>query len=690
MSTTSHSNVRRALIAVLHLGLIAASNYGAFLIRFDGHVGPSYTALCLSQLPWLLLIRGATFLPLKLYESLWRYTGIWDVCAVGIGVFLSTLLFAVELWAGGLAGTYPRSVLVVDALLLGVAVIVVRIAPRAWAELTGTWRGRRVLVIGAGDAGAAIVREMKKTGKYRPIGLVDDDERLQGTRIHGVRVLGGLQEVGRILAETAPEEALLAVPRADPATVRRFVSAFEQFKIPIRTLPYLRESFDGRFGTSEIRNLSVNDLLPRAPVGIDASSDEALPGFIKGRRVLVTGAGGSIGSELCRQIAALEPASLVLFERYENSLFTLVNTLADAGAKSFVHPVVGDVGDQLRVDGVLAEYAPEIIFHAAAHKHVPLMELNPCEAIKNNVRGTRIVAEAAVAHGVERFVLVSSDKAVYPASVMGASKRVAEMLVQDLAARSGTLFLAVRFGNVLGSNGSVVLTFLEQIKAGGPVTVTHPEVRRYFMLIEEAVQLVLHAARENCGGVYVLEMGEPIYLTDLARNAIRLCGFIPEDEIRIKFVGLRPGEKLWEDLVEVDEVVEASHARNVQRVRPPGRPPTIWLTHQNLGAGRAGVERRARAADRRAGAHGADLRAGGARCGPGPRGAGGLVEARASTAARVETSSGRLCQMLRAGHAPVPDPLPHRATAEAHAPIASLPLPVLWLARVGACGGRRA
>ena len=505
------TNSRQLTIGLLHLGLIGASGYGAFWLRFGGDIPYAYAALWWAQVPWLLGIQGTTFLSLGLYDSLWRYTGIWDICTIAFGVGLSTALVGAELAVNGLLATYPRSALVIDALLLGIAMVAIRIAPRVYTELSSAWRGRRVLIVGAGEAGAAIVREMKKTGDYRPVGFIDDDEAKHGRWIHGVQVLGGRHDLARILTETRAEEALVSIPRADPATVRRLVSAFEPFKIPIRTLPYLREAFDGRLSTDRIRNLSIEDLLPRAPVSLKTTGHDVLRQSIEGRSVLVTGAGGSIGSELCRQIAAFNPSSLVLFERDQNSLFALVNTLAEMGVSSIVRPVVGDVTDQQRVEAVLNEYRPELIFHAAAHKHVPLMEANPCEAVKNNVRGTRIMAEAAARHDVERFVLVSSDKAVNPTSVMGATKRSGGDDRAGSGHRSDTRFLVVRFGNVLGSNGSVVPTFLRQIKAGGPVTVTHPEVRRYFMTIPEAVQLVLHASScEESRGVYVLDMGEPI------------------------------------------------------------------------------------------------------------------------------------------------------------------------------------
>src|ERR1700730_3006163 len=404
-------------------------------------------------------------------------------------------------------------------------------------------------------------------------------------RPRSASVFTGTQaDLPRIIAQTNPSEVLVAVGGATPRRRRQVVRPLESHKLPIKAVPHLRDMLDGRAGLHEVRDLAVTDLLGRAPVGLDV---ETVKHLIEGKRVLVTGAGGTIGSELSRQIAGLGPKSLVLFERYENALWAVERSVAGLRPSGRVYSVIADVDEQQRVDEVLADHRPELILHAAAHKHVPLMELNPCEAIKNNVKGTRIVGEAAVRHGVERFVLISSDKAVNPSSVMGATKRVAELLAMALAEQGPTCFVIVRFGNVMGSSGSVIPLFLEQIKGGGPVTITHPDVRRYFMLIPEAVQLVLQAAvlREN-GALYVLDMGDEIRVVDMARNLIRLAGFIPEREIPITFIGLRPGEKLSEDLVARDETIEPSRIGGISRVRPVG-----VLSHATLERSVAELER---------------------------------------------------------------------------------------------------
>jgi FlaA1/EpsC-like NDP-sugar epimerase len=558
----------------LQMGLVALSNQLAFLLRFDGELPPWAAEAFWLTLPWLVAIRAFAFVPFRLYEGLWRYTSIYDLRGIAGGVCASSVVFFLFVQTPLGPALYPRSVFVIDAVLLMLLLGGVRMSRRVASELSREAPQKRILVFGAGDAGELIVRDMKNNSWYglQPIGFVDDNQDKVGHRIHGVPVLGTRDDLPRILERYAPHEVLLAIPRADPVTVRSIVRSLEPFKIPIKTLPNLRDLIDGKTELSQIRSLAVEDLLARAPVGLDPVPVKNL---IAGRRVMVTGAGGSIGSELCRQIAKLKPAALVMFERYENSLHAIRLELEDTGRQFGLVPVVGDVTDAARVAEVMEQHQPEIVFHAAAHKHVPLMEENPCEAIKNNVRGTRVLVQTAEESGVDRFILISTDKAVNPTSVMGASKRLAELVVQNAQTSGGaTSFAVVRFGNVLASNGSVVPRFLEQIKRGGPVTITHPEMRRFFMLIPEAVQLVLHAAAQaQTGATYVLEMGEQVKLLDMARDLIRLSGFVPEEEIPIEFIGLRPGEKLYEELVGTDEQVGPSAVQKVQQVTSR-TPPT--------------------------------------------------------------------------------------------------------------------
>lgn len=571
---------RRVLVVVLHLTLIVGASFVAFALRFDGSIPPEYLWLWRETLPWLVAIQAATFIPFKLYEGLWRYTSIWDlrniILGVSVGSVLSYLLILQRLTGPG----YPRSILFIHALLLILAMGGVRLGRRLYRELSPVCRDKRILIFGAGDAGEMIVRDMKNNAyyDYEPIGFVDDDPDKVGARIHGVPVLGTRDALPRIIEKYRPHEMLVAMPAADASVIREVVHLLEPYKLLIKTLPNLRDIMNGRLLVSQIRSLKIEDLLTRAPVGLDTTLLERL---IKGKRVLVTGAGGSIGSELCRQITHLEPESLTLYDRYENGLFAIANDLADRAPHCTAHSRVGDITDRKRLHAVMDECRPALVFHAAAHKHVPLMEYNPCEAVKNNVLGTRAVMETAVSHGVEQFVLISSDKAVKPSSVMGVTKRVAELLVQTMSRQGRTTFLAVRFGNVLASNGSVVPRFLDQIKAGGPVTVTHPDMRRYFMLIPEAVQLVLHAAAlSEAGAVYVLDMGEQVNLVEMARNLIRLSGFVPDEQIPIVFVGLRPGEKLYEELVGDDERVEPSGVEKIVRVWPQTNLSLAVLTDQ--------------------------------------------------------------------------------------------------------------
>jgi len=558
---------RRPFIVGLDAGLIMLANYLAFWLRFDGAIPEIVLEGFLRALPWLVGIRGVAFFVFRLNEGLWRYTSLWDFQNIIIGVSTSTLVFYGWVHWGMARVDYPGSIYAIDSILLVCLLTGVRLSSRLLREKVMYRQRKKVLVIGAGDSGERVVREMKSNASfsYQPIGFIDDDAALINKRIHGVKVLGSGRDLPRILAEKKPQEVVLALRNAKPTMVRQIISVLEPFKLSIKTVPGINDLLTDKSVMSQIRKLDIADLLPRAPVALDA---EVMRRMVNGRRILITGAGGSIGSELSRQVAALQPDALVLFERHENSLYTILKELDDKGYSSFVSPIIGDVTDTRRFSMTLDRHRPHILFHAAAHKHVPLVELNPAEALKNNCMGTRIAAELAHRFEVERFVLISTDKAVNPSSIMGATKRIAELIVQDMARRSRTSFLTVRFGNVLGSNGSVLLRFQEQIQAGGPVTVTHPDIRRYFMLIPEAVHLVLQAASlGEQSTIYILDMGEQIRVMDLARNLIRLSGFTPGEEIPIRFIGLRPGEKLYEELIGMGEVAEPSAIDKILRVR---------------------------------------------------------------------------------------------------------------------------
>lgn len=557
---------RRPLVVLLDISLIVLADYLAFWLRFDGAIPESEYSRFLETIPWLVAIRAAMFVVFRLNEGLWRYVSIWDLQNIVIGVLASTIAFYFLIRWGMHMREYPRSIFIIDSILLVGFLTGVRLPRRLLREQVIYRPQTKVLIVGAGDSGERIVREMRTRSSYRyqPIGFVDDKAALLNQRIHGVKVLGRLKDIPRIIAEHRPEEVVIAIPGAGPSVLRQIIAGLEAFKVSIRILPGVKHLLADKSVISQIRSVALGDLLPRAPVHLNTSS---LPIMIRGKSVLITGGGGSIGSELARQISALRPQHLILYERHENSLYTISKELDDAGCSAFVRPVIGDVTDVRRLSLVMEQYRPQVVFHAAAHKHVPLVELNVAEALKNNCMGTRIAAEAAHRFKVERFVLVSTDKAVNPSSVMGATKRVAELIVQDIARRSSTRFLTVRFGNVLGSSGSVLLRFQEQIKNGGPVTVTHPAIRRYFMLIPEAVHLVLQAASlGEQGAIYILDMGEQISVLDLAKNLIRLSGFVPGHDIPIEITGLRPGEKLEEELVGSGEAARPASIDKILRI----------------------------------------------------------------------------------------------------------------------------
>lgn len=559
---------RMMLIVAAQLVLIAVANLLAFVFRFEGEVPLIYRDLAFKALPIVMAVSIFCLWAFDLFRGLWRYVGIHDLTRILWASIVSTVaLYGLIL--GVLGWTeYPRSVIILTGLLAGGFLSAIRLGVRwlrEWLQILGP-TARRVLIVGAGNAGEQLVRDLQANPSYnyRPVGFVDDDQTKRKAKIHGVPVLGTITEVSKAVVRAEAQEIIVAIPSATPKLMQRILASSEASRVPIKTLPNIKQLLDSPISMRQVRPVSLEDLLQREPIRTDL---QELRPLLEGKRVLVTGAGGSIGSELCRQIACYRPTQLVLFERHENSLYALDLELRETFPQVHTLAVIGDTTDLDRVRDVFHAHAPHLIFHAAAHKHVPLMEHNPGEAVRNNVVGTRVVAEEALSAGAERFVLISTDKAVNPTSVMGATKRIAESLVQDMNRQGRTRFTVVRFGNVLGSNGSVVPLFTEQIRKGGPVTVTHPEIKRFFMTIPEAVQLVLQASVIGQGGdVFVLDMGEQIRVADLAKHMILLSGHVPDQDIKIIFTGLRPGEKLYEELYDQGECVEATSHEKIQRV----------------------------------------------------------------------------------------------------------------------------
>jgi len=533
---------------------VPAALFLAYWVRFNLGLIP---AAYLSGLYWLaavaLPVQAVFFCLFGLYRGLWRFASIPDLTrilksvAAGAAVTFG-LVFIFQRLEGA-----PRSVLLLYPMFLAMGLAAPRLLYRWWKDRSLHLSGgkQRALVIGAGRAGEQLLRDLLKNSTYLPVGILDDDSARKGMEIHGVRILGALDSLAGQIRAMAVDVVLLAIPSATRQLVRRVTEDCQRAGIPCRTLPSLAELADGRVEVARLREVAIEDLLSRDPVDIKGT---AVSSFLQGKRILVTGAGGSIGSELCRQISRMQPAQLIMLDHAEFSLYAVEQEMRGKAGDICI-PLLGDVRDETRMRWVFEHFQPEVVFHAAAYKQVPLVEENPAEGAKTNVLGTSTVAALAVEFEAEKFVLVSTDKAVNPANVMGATKRAAEMFCQNMDAHSPkTSFITTRFGNVLGSAGSVVPKFRRQIAAGGPVTVTHPEMTRYFMTIPEAVSLILQAGAMGRGGeIFVLDMGEPVKIVDLAEQMIRLSGLVPGEDIMIEFTGLRPGEKLYEELFHAAE-----------------------------------------------------------------------------------------------------------------------------------------
>jgi FlaA1/EpsC-like NDP-sugar epimerase len=556
--------------------IIAGAWYFAFLLRFDKGIPPVYDSYWRRSIVIVVAVKLGVLLLSGWYLKWWRYVSLRDVQVLVRSLLLASVVLWVAFALFTVAGDkrLPLGVAILDLLLSLSGLAGVRVIARSLIERPRPGRlvprGKEVLVVGAGDAGGLVLREMLTTrvAGYTPIGLIDDDPRKRHMRLHGVRVLGTIADLPRVLRDRTPDEVLLAIPSAAGEARNRIVDTCRKASVPVRTLPAVHELLDGDSNLlRQMREVRVEDVLGRDPVQLDP---EEIGGYVRGKVVLVTGAGGSIGSELCRQLARMAPARLVLLEHAETNLFNIERELVERGITNIV-PVIGDVKDAGKLDRLFLAYRPEVVFHAAAYKHVPLMQANPLEAIRNNALATRTLSRTAARHGVGRFVLISTDKAVNAQTVMGATKALCEWIVEAISQEQSTMVaVAVRFGNVLASSGSVVPIFRRQIAAGGPVTVTHERMTRFFMTIPEAAQLVVQAGGGAQGGeIFVLDMGEPVRILDLARDMIRLSGLEPDRDIEIEVVGIRPGEKLDEDLFEDWETVEGTVHAKVRRATRP-------------------------------------------------------------------------------------------------------------------------
>jgi FlaA1/EpsC-like NDP-sugar epimerase len=562
----------------------------AFWLRFNLDIPDDYREVMLSRLPWVLAVHAAVFWALGLYRGMWRYASVPDLRRLLIAVGVSAAASPAALAFLRIAEAVPRSVYLIAPLLLVLIMGGSRFGYRAWREgrmtsLVAKPQSNPVLVLGAGPAAVALVKELAASPHWRVVGLLDDDPAKRGAAVVDVEILGPIGEVAQIADRLGVTQAIIAMPEASHSERKRAVDLCTRNDMAVMTVPALSDIVAGNVSVSALRPIELDDLLGRDPIELD---DAGLHRFLDARTVLVTGAGGSIGAELCRQIARFTPARLVLFELSEFSLYSIEQEFRDRHPSLPVIAVIGDAKSEGRMESVFARYRPDVVFHAAAYKHVPLMETdNAFEAVRNNVLSTIVVARAAQRHGARKFVLVSTDKAVNPANVMGASKRLAELACQALQGDDGTELVIVRFGNVLGSTGSVVPRFREQIARGGPVTVTHPEIQRFFMTIPEAAQLVLQAGEMGKGGeIYVLDMGQPVLIADLARQMIRLSGF-GEGDIRIEYTGLRPGEKLYEEpLADAETTLQTPHPKlRIARVRAPENPRLLEEVLDWLGEG---------------------------------------------------------------------------------------------------------
>ena len=556
---------RRIIVFLCDLVLITLALTAAFLLRFDFSIPPAEMELFKDCLLVVLIVKPLVFIAIGFYQSMWRYASLQDGIEIFKGVTFSSILAVAAVFFLRQFTPLPRSIFVLDWFMLFAMIAASRLLWRVYREsyvISKSCEGPRTLIVGAGEAGSLLLKEIRRQphASYRVIGFIDDDAEKKGMKLHGVPVLGATKQLKALILANEIEDVIIAMPSADGKAIRSIIDSCKNANVTFKTLPSIGELIDGTLTISQIKKVEIEDLLGREPVVLDR---ELIGGYLTGKRVLVSGAGGSIGSELCRQVAQFSPEKLILLDQAETPLYEIEKELIVRYPGVRLLALVADVRDRDKIMIAFEEFAPEVVFHAAAYKHVPMMEYNPTQAVLNNVFGSRNIADAAHRFKVRNLVMISTDKAVNPTNVMGATKRAAEIYIQALSRASSTKFTTVRFGNVLGSNGSVIPLFKEQIAKGGPVTVTDKRIIRYFMTIPEASQLVLQAGNMRSGSeILVLDMGDPVRIIDLAEELIRLSGLAPYEDIDIVFTGLRPGEKLFEELlIDGEGILPTAHEK---------------------------------------------------------------------------------------------------------------------------------
>ena len=555
--------------------MIPAAWYLAYWLRFNlGTIPENSLQVATLMLPVMILCQSLSYVVFGLYRGIWRFASLYDFIRIGKSVYVGALIATLVIFVITGMEHVPRSVIPLYIILLFILLGGNRALYRSLKDqrmrVSG---GKRVLIIGAGESAQMLARDMLQhaQGEYLPVGMIDDDPDKLNREIHGIKVLGGFEDIPDVTEKQSVDLVVIAIPSLSSARMQSLVGICENAGTAFKTVPRLEDLISGQVTVSSIQEVSIEDLLGREKIELERTRMQA---GLSGKVIMVTGGGGSIGTELCRQVAGFAPDALVVFERNEFNLYRVQTELENRYPQLNLVAVLGDVCDRQVLENVTQRYRPDMVFHAAAYKHVPILQAHPAEAVKNNITGTRVAAEAASRFDCDKFVFISTDKAVNPTSILGATKRTGEIYCEGMNTVSSTRFITVRFGNVLGSDGSVVPLFREQIKAGGPLTVTHPDMTRYFMTIREACQLILQASVvEQEGGIYVLDMGDPVRIDYLAEQMIRLSGKTPGEDIEIQYVGLRPGEKLYEELFYADEIKETTANDKVFRAR---HVPADW------------------------------------------------------------------------------------------------------------------